>query len=75
MLENLKAKLTESEQMHREEAFQQATDLIARAEAQGGLEAPVRKSYPTRARGDGRRVDIEILRGRAFLPQREGKRP
>lgn len=72
MLEELNARLTSSEQAYRKTAFAKAREFVDRAEANGGVDAPIRKSYPIPARADHRRVDIEVSKGKAFVPT-EGK--
>jgi hypothetical protein len=68
MIDTLKEKLTPPEQQHREEAFGQAHVFVQRAEAKGGVDAPVSKSFPHTPRRDQRRVDIEVHAGTAFVP-------
>lgn len=71
MLTKLQAKLTEAEAAHRGEAFGQARGFIDRAEKSNGVDAShgvIRKSYPVKPRIDGRRVDIEVHKGKAFVP-------
>lgn len=67
MLQGLKSRLSAPEQHFRERAFEQADDFIGRASIAGGVMAPMKKSYPTPPRPDRRRVDIEVLKGLAFV--------
>lgn len=70
LLEQLLAKLTASEQAHREEAFSQAHVGVDQTARIGGIPQdgryPASKSYPQPPRRDGRRVDLEVWAGRAF---------
>jgi hypothetical protein len=68
MLDELNGKLTPAEQGHREEAFRQAHMFVSRAERAGGVDAPYKRSFFPRPRSGRRRVDIEVLTGRAFVP-------
>ena len=67
-LDELYAKLTPAEQRHREEAFEAAHLQVDRAAAVGGMPFS-KKSFPKPARSDGRRVDIEVQKGVAFVPE------
>ena len=64
--------LKAGERKARAEAFTQAGAAIHRAGRVGGVPAdnryPWGKSYPQPARKDGRRVDVEVWAGRAFVP-------
>jgi hypothetical protein len=71
-LENLKIKIGRREADLRSVGFDQAARYIDRMHARGGTDpAPpiIRKSYPQPPRPDQRRVDIEVYRGRAFIPE------
>jgi len=68
MLNALEVRLTARESACRAEAFRQAHEYIDRAARVGGSHAPDRKSYPAPPRKDQRRVDIEVLKGIAFVP-------
>ncbi|MCI0460549.1 MAG: hypothetical protein L0Z62_26645 [Gemmataceae bacterium] len=68
-LDRLKSRLIPAEQKHREEAFREAHEFVDRAAATGvGACANTRKSFPRKPRRDHRRVDIEVHKGRAFVP-------
>jgi hypothetical protein len=67
MLTDLHAKLAPSEQRHRESAFEQARQF-ADITAQSGGTGPTKKSFPLKPRPDHRRVDIEVHKGLAFVP-------
>ena len=68
LLGKLENKLVPRERELRGPAFEQARDYIARAEQLGGVDAFFKKSYPQPPRPDQRRVDIDVLCGRAFVP-------
>lgn len=65
MLDKLYNQLTASEQRDRDDAFRLAHNFVDAAGAKGGVDAPVSKSFP---RGQTIRVDIEVNKGRAFVP-------
>lgn len=67
MLDALRNLLSPLEQAHRQLAFYQAHFFITRAAQGGGVRGFLKKSYPAPARADGRRVDIEVLKGLAFV--------
>ena len=70
-LESLRVEIGKREADFRKEGFDQAHRYIDRMLALGGTQqAPpiIRKSYPQPPNPKGRRVDIEVHRGRAFLP-------
>jgi hypothetical protein len=71
MLEELQAKLSLAELKARRAALKKARGFIQTA-PRCGIAARLRKSY--RERSEGRdttvRVDIEVLKGVAFLPDR-----
>ena len=70
MLEDLRNVLTAAEQRFREEAFRKAHDFVDRAAIVGGV-GYTKASYPQPPRRDHRRVDIEVQKGRAFVPDPE----
>jgi hypothetical protein len=73
MLDDLHGKLEPAEQKYRLAAFREAHAYVATA-AQGGgvhvIEREVSKSFPRKPRPDGRRVDIVVHKGSAFVPDR-----
>ncbi len=68
MLNDLRARLISSEQQYRELAFTQAREFVDRAGHTRGVSAPVKKSFPYPPRRDRRRVDVEVIKGLAFVP-------
>jgi hypothetical protein len=67
MLDELAAQLTPSELEARQEAFEQAREFVSRAAQAGGV-GPVKKSFPRKPVRGGIRVDIEVQKGIAFVP-------
>jgi hypothetical protein len=67
MLDELIAKLSRPERNARDALLEKARAFIARAGEQGGVDAPVSKSWPA---GGGVRVDLEVWVGRAFVRDR-----
>lgn len=67
MLEELAARLTPAELQARQDGFAQAHDFINRAAQAGGV-GPVKKSFPRKPVRGGIRVDIEVQKGMAFVP-------
>lgn len=71
MLNELRAKLADREQGYRAQAFVEAHDGVDRTAAVGGIPQdgryPAGKSFPQPPRKDGRRVDIEVWKGKAFV--------
>ena len=66
-LSALAARLPSREYQLRQSVIQQARSFIDRCEAAGGIDHPVSRSFLIR--GDrSRRVDIEVVRGKAFVP-------
>ncbi|QJD78671.1 hypothetical protein [Spirosoma rhododendri] len=68
LLSNLKEKIPLFELRKRAEAFQTCEQFIERASQNGGInivDKPLRKSFP---RNETERVDLEVLKGNAFLP-------
>lgn len=68
-MEEVRLKLGPRERALRDTAFAQANTFIERAAFAGGITAPVSKTFPPLPDRDGRRVDIEVHKGRAFVPQ------
>lgn len=71
-LESLQIEIGRREAELRREGFSQARMYIERMLKRGGTEqAPpiIRKSYPQPPNPKGRRVDIEVFSGRAFVPE------
>lgn len=75
LLTELEEKLSESDRRRREAPFRQAHDFVRRAAESGGVEAtdrPIKKSFFVRPiDGSNDRVDVEVLAGRAFVPQED----
>lgn len=69
MLEELRSKLRPRERDLRDTAFRQAGAFMQRAAVAGGVAAPVAKTFPPLPDQDGRRIDIEVHKGLAFVPQ------
>lgn len=70
-LDSLKEEIGKRETELRLDGFHQAKTFIDRMAARGGTEtAPpiIRKSYLQPPNKKGRRVDIDIFKGRAFVP-------
>jgi len=67
MLRELRAKLPLAEQRPREEACEQAHAFVDKAAEAGGASS-VKKSFPVPPRRDHRRIDIEVNKGVAFVP-------
>ncbi len=67
MLDDLAAQLTDAELQARQAAFAQAREFINRAARAGGV-GPVKKSFPLKSVRGGIRVDIEVQKGTAFVP-------
>jgi hypothetical protein len=67
MLNDLYDRLTEVERRFREEAFIEAHDYVDVAAAAGGV-GFIKKSFPRKPRRDHRRIDIEVQKGLAFVP-------
>jgi hypothetical protein len=70
-LESLNLRIGKREADLRRLGFEQARRYVDRMVARGGTEpAPpiIKKSFPQPPRPDKRRVDIEVHRGRAFVP-------
>ena len=71
MLDKLWGKLLPAEQRYRESAFEQAHRFVKEAAGGGGVSSPIRKTFLVRPlTPEKRRVDIEVHKGRAFLPDR-----
>ena len=71
---NLKEKLPPFERNKRKEAFLACEEFMLRASQNGGIDIvgrPVRKSF---IRNETERVDLEVLKGKAFLMRHEDTR-
>jgi hypothetical protein len=69
MLDELRDKLLSAEQRFRESAFKQAHRFVKEAARGGGVSSPVRKTFLVRPiTRENRRVDIEVHKGQAFVP-------
>ena len=68
MLDRLKGRIGEREVELREAAFDKAHRFIEAVSQFGGISQAIKKSWPSPPRRDPRRVDIEVHRGRAFVP-------
>ncbi len=74
LVDKLENSLTNSELEVRQEAFQQAREYISRAKRIGGVDAPVSKTFPNRSKiRSDIRVDIEVITGKAFIPDTNNK--
>ena len=74
LLMNLKEKIPPFERNKREKAFLACEEFMQRASQNGGIEIvdkPVRKSF---IRNETERVDLEVLKGKAFLMRNEDTR-
>jgi hypothetical protein len=71
LLDRLEAKLTPSERRVREEGFRQAREFVRTRPAEGGLDAPVEKSFPRRKLQGGIRVDLVVITGSACVADPE----
>ena len=67
-IDELEGKLTESEREERELGFRQIREHVRRLAAAGGMDAPHLPSFPKPPLKGGIRVDLEILAGRACVP-------
>jgi hypothetical protein len=67
MLDELAAQLTDAELQARQDAFAQAREFIERSAQAGGV-GPVKKSFPRKPVRGGIRVDIEVQKGLALIP-------
>src|SRR5262245_4883808 len=70
MLDELAGQLTDAELRARQSAVAQAREFINRAAQAGGV-GPVKKSFPLKPLRGGIRVDIEVQKGKAFVPDPE----
>ncbi len=74
LLMGLKEKIPPFERIKREKAFAACEEFMQRASQNGGIEivgTPVRKSF---IRNETERVDLEVLKGKAFLMRNEDTR-
>jgi hypothetical protein len=67
MLDDLAGQLTEAELRARQDAFAQAHEFVDRAAQAAGV-GPIKKSFPRKPVRGGIRVDIEVQKGIAFIP-------
>lgn len=67
MIDDLISQLTPKEYKIREKSFEQAKNFINQAAEGGGINALIKKSFLVKGTKDIR-VDIEIIKGRAFIP-------
>jgi len=67
MLDQLAGQLSNAELQARQDAFAQAREFINRAAQAGGV-GPMKKSFPRKPVRGGIRVDIELQKGIAFVP-------
>lgn len=67
-VKTLNARSRSPEKRLRKEAFDKTIRFINSAEAKGGVTAPVSKTNLVKNDKKGRRVDIEVISGKAFLP-------
>ena len=66
-LTTLDNRLTATERGLRQTVIAQARSFVGRCRANGGVQAPIIKSFPVRGDTLSRRVDIEIHTGQAFV--------
>lgn len=66
MLEELRSRIPKNEAELREKEFEKARNFIVTASEKGGVDAPVSKTFK-RAGSRDVRVDIEVIKGRAFV--------
>ena len=65
-LEVLRNRIPKTEAELREKEFEKARNFINSASEKGGVDAPVSKTFKRKGSRDVR-VDIEVIRGRAFV--------
>lgn len=68
LLTSLQARLSPAEKAHRAAAFVAANQFIGRCEQAGGVNATVIRSFSVANDTEGRRVDLEVRAGTAFVP-------
>lgn len=69
MLDQLWGTLVPAERQYRELVFEQAHRFVTQAAGGGGVSSPTRKTFLVRPiTPEKRRVDIEVHKGRAFVP-------
>lgn len=68
LLTQLETALSPGDRRDRSASFDRARLFILRAVRAGGVEAHYIRSFPVPGDRDGRRIDIEIQAGRAFVP-------
>ena len=72
LMEQLERSLEPKERRDRGQALEQAGKFIEKAAKAGGVDAPVRQSFPKPRKEKGDiRIDIEVITGRAFVPDRD----
>lgn len=67
-IDELIAQLSQREFQERERGFIQARRFVDQAAIGGGVASPAKKSFPQPPLPRGRRVDIEVHKGTAFVP-------
>ncbi len=68
LIDKLERKIPLAEAMVRKKAFEQARTFVERATANGGADAQVSISFPKGIKVKGIQVDIEVIKGKAFVP-------
>lgn len=68
LLSTLEGKLAPAERRLRDACFRQARTFVDRVRQAGGLSATYIRSFTVADDTQGRRVDVEIRAGRAFVP-------
>lgn len=68
LLDRLEEQLTAAERRDRQEGLRQAREFVKRAGEQGGLDAPVERSFPRKKLRGGIRIDVVVFTGRACVP-------
>lgn len=71
-LERLIAKITRPQFLEREKQFEKAEKFIKQAGDNGGVDAKVSKTFKKKGTKDVR-VDIEVIKGTAFVKKDENK--
>ena len=69
--DSLEQRLTPSEARDRVEFLQRLRNFIRNAAQRGGIDAPLKKSFPKRGSPDVR-VDLEVIKGMACVPDGTG---
>jgi hypothetical protein len=68
LLSRLESKIGPNEAAHRAAGFRKARDFIERARRAGGIHVQVIRSFTVPNDPTGRRVDLEVRAGSAFVP-------